>query len=760
MSSSAPDATTPGLIAQSVVDHAGLSPAGSARGSLGRAQSYAAGRKRSDLSCCYCQRLFSKPEHLKRHEDTHKGKRQHNCKLCHKTFGRPDSLKRHEKTHVRRLSHISFDEMSFIGESSETIDLSASMKLNAQPVNVSEISLSDRAASVSQQEFQVGDEAIQSEDLIPFPVEYAWPGAADILEILMNADAGWPMDVQMPLLDMNGTGTFDTCHNQSGTGEGSFARARQAMQHMSNLMQDLSFNLATEVESAGISSEYLDVCMNAFFERFVIIFPVVHQPTFSLKDCASPLLLNMIVLGSLFCATNETSNKVGYSNAEVLWRLAHAAVATSVSPTHLIEGFRANGRQWQSMLDQVNSVDMKTGVQLVMTALLGQTHAFLSQSRSTRNTSHTFHGLGFYWARQCEMSVSQSFSDVPTISSSSALKRRKWEAWAAQETRHRALLGHYILDGLISQFSGLPTSDRHVTNAMILPSSGIAYEALSADGWIQAMEQNPQSSMTFRQIYLDLFDSNIGFNYELSYFSVRVVLEGLQSLISDHRQAQGDFVGAKDLRAIDGALWRLLDTQIEGPVHSSHEKLDLLIRWHAICIERCVNTNILARHLCESYTIEQDLYNNKSCSDFDTLAWAETIEARRAILHASAIADLVMNLSLRRVPSIHIPFAVATSSSIFLAMLSCGYTGAGVPSVIHWRSVCLYDTNTRVDLAASRPVDIFLDLSHNIWNPATSSRNFLYNLNSLQAVLGSLSLTWGIAKEMNVLIHRLICSMI
>lgn len=382
------------------------------------------------------------------------------------------------------------------------------------------------------------------------------------------------------------------------------------------------------------------------------------------------------------------------------------------------------------------------------------------QSRSTRTTSHTFHGLGFYWARQCEMSVSQPFSDVPPISSPPALKRQKWEAWAAQETRHRALLGHYILDGLISQFSGLPTSDRHVTNAMVLPCSGIAYEAPSVDSWILAMNQNPQSSTTFRQIYLELFDPAADFSHQLSSFSIRVVLEGLQSLISDHRQAQGLFVGAKDLRAVDGALWRVLDTQIESCLRSADEKLDLLLRWHAICIELCVNSNLLARHLCECYSIEQDLYNNKSRAAFDTPAWVESREARRAILHASAIADLVMNLSLRKAPSIHIPFAVATSSTVFLAMLSCGYTGVGVPSVVHWQSVCFHNPDTRLGLAARRPVDLFLDLSQNIWNPATSGRNLSYNLSSLQAVLGSLSSIWGIAKDMHVLTHRLMESMI
>lgn len=110
---------------------------------------------------------------------------------------------------------------------------------NGPPVKVGEISLPDAADTASVHNYPIRDEGMLEESPMSLPVEHAWPEAADILEILMNADAGWPMDVHMPLLDMNASATSDTCHAQSGNGEGSFARAQQAMQHMSNLMQDL-----------------------------------------------------------------------------------------------------------------------------------------------------------------------------------------------------------------------------------------------------------------------------------------------------------------------------------------------------------------------------------------------------------------------------------------------------------------------------------------------------------------------------------------
>ena len=348
-------------------------------------------------------------------------------------------------------------------------------------------------------------------------------------------------------------------------------------------------------------------------------------------------------------------------------------------------------------------------------------------------TSHAFHGLGFYWARQCHMPVTQSFSDIPTLDCPLERKLQQWHTWAAQETCHRALLGHYILDGIISQYSGLPTSDRHVTNTMILPSSNAAYEASSVDMWIQAMSTEPQSTITFCQVYTSLFKIGREIDLELSPFSTRVILEGLQSLISDNRQANSFFVGAQDHAAISGALWRLLDTQINSPAQSKEEKLDLSLRWHAICIELCMDSNMTIRHLCQMHSVEQDLYS-KSPAFVDIAAWTTTSEARRAVLHASAILKLTMELSLGRMQSIHIPFAMMSASIIFLALLSQGITSAAIPAVSDWKRVCFpYDSVVSI-CDSTMQVDQFLNHSRQVWNVANNARSFYHNLNTLQAV--------------------------
>ncbi|KAF2010881.1 hypothetical protein BU24DRAFT_355592 [Aaosphaeria arxii CBS 175.79] len=49
-----------------------------------------------------CRRRFKRPEHLKRHAETHSGKLNHHCKICFKGFGRNDNCQAHYDTHIRR----------------------------------------------------------------------------------------------------------------------------------------------------------------------------------------------------------------------------------------------------------------------------------------------------------------------------------------------------------------------------------------------------------------------------------------------------------------------------------------------------------------------------------------------------------------------------------------------------------------------------------------------------------------------------------
>ncbi|KAI8711139.1 hypothetical protein NCS52_01489300 [Fusarium sp. LHS14.1] len=56
------------------------------------------------LRCNICDKVFSRSEHLVRHENIHLQENPIECKHCGKAFGRKDSAKRHELLHMRETS--------------------------------------------------------------------------------------------------------------------------------------------------------------------------------------------------------------------------------------------------------------------------------------------------------------------------------------------------------------------------------------------------------------------------------------------------------------------------------------------------------------------------------------------------------------------------------------------------------------------------------------------------------------------------------
>ncbi|KAF4498282.1 C2H2 type zinc finger domain [Fusarium agapanthi] len=98
----------------------------------------------------------------------------------------------------------------------------------------------------------------------------------------------------------------------------------------------------------------------------------------------------------------------------------------------------------------------------------------LKGRKDLKLTSQVFHSLGFNWANQNNISRPRSFQQSPgEISEECA-----WKQWAADEVYHRALVGHYILDGQLSYLSGQPgTATLYAANTLRLSASSKAYEA-------------------------------------------------------------------------------------------------------------------------------------------------------------------------------------------------------------------------------------------------------------------------------------------
>ncbi|KIV96968.1 hypothetical protein PV10_00778 [Exophiala mesophila] len=512
-----------------------------------------------------------------------------------------------------------------------------------------------------------------------------------------------------------------------------------AIQDLSHMINTTSADVTSEAHNVGLTSVFLDGCLHMFFTRFVPSFPVVHAPTFVFKEWTHPLLLNAIALGSLFMGKSDYVAK-----GEVLWRLAHTAVATS----------------WPSLIKHRGPRDSCCGVQLVLTALLGQVYAMMSKNVVLRQTAQVFHSLGFYWARETGMYDFswQDWSDIQEPSQVSELNDESWRRWAARETQLRALLGHYILDGQISEYSGSPTCQRHTTHSLPIPSPDSVFEASTATQWFAAQREQTGEHTHFLGYFSSLFSPNFHLRHmgvSLTGFTASVLLEGLKSIVSDKPKIEVNAVGLPSQPEIARALGHLYGCIVQSTALNSVVKQAILLRWHTIGIDAAVKSGWLCQNLCRYHNLEQNIFNGAKGPAIELLSWSRSSLARLALLHATCIHDILRDLPMTRTQSVHVPSAAFSAGVVYCAFMTTGTSNIRVPDVLHWESLLLVDHDgplpvTNADL--DRGARLFLRDT-----PTTQglNTNIVYDLNLFCNTLQNLEQVWGFAGIMYSTLDRL-----
>ncbi|KAJ6179693.1 hypothetical protein N7519_010154 [Penicillium mononematosum] len=673
------------------------------------------------LVCRVCQKAFSKAEHLRRHE---------RCQ-CRRPFARQDALTRHEKLHARAINAKN--------GSSEVHLPPHPTSLNSLPSwDTTSASTGDPAStsatSHSWDESHPGDHASMHNVASELDFELVWPDSEDLFQSLMSSDTTdqW----QMPLgtlpfppvvQDMNGMSfgspnLFDD--HRSTVGEIPSGGGHQAVQDVTEMVTSSSSSVTAAVKATSITSVFLDECLHMFFVRFIPTFPILHRATFVFRECTHALLLNAIAIGSLYLGPKDSVAK-----GEALWRLAHTALSTS----------------WQSMITHNGPYDACKGVQLMITALLGQIYGALSKNRAIRTTSQVFHPLGFLWARHCGMYDSEPYSldNLPSVDAPAAEKEHQWRIWSAREIQQRSLLAYYVLDGLVAQTSSDGASSRHVANPLSLPSSEEAFDASTANEWLAHMHSQKPDQSSFRTIFRSLFPPVGNFRtleYRFSAFSLRVVLEGLQSLTSEFDDNELA-VGVPSQSDVRRALAQVHET-ISMSIHfTAAERLEILLRWHTHVSGGCGTVR----------------------PGFDLVKWANSEDARRAVLHAVAIQDIVEQLPRGRAHAVHMPSSLFAAATIFVVFSLAGVATVNLPRNTVWQDALLSHSDLNLGNEDIRPrsgseTKRFVEDGNGASSlplPIGGSvRNLLYELNSMQKLFRCLSSQWGIAHDMEDIIAQ------
>jgi hypothetical protein len=188
--------------------------------------------------------------------------------------------------------------------------------------------------------------------------------------------------------------------------------------------------------------------------------------------------------------------------------------------------------------------------------------------------------------------------------------------------------------------------------------------------------------------------------------------------------------------------------------------MELLIRWHSILLNLAAPSTALCRRICVAFDIQQKLHgtSREDLTGFDLAAWSQSSDALRAVLHALAIQDIVERMPLGHSHAIHFPSAIFAVSTIYSARCIGGFPSISAPRTVGWETVWEVDLPGTAQLnplmTPNENAKAFLNGEYSRSTPNATTKNLVYELNSLQITLNSISSRWGVSHEMDGVLQR------
>ncbi|KAL3436070.1 cytochrome P450 [Aspergillus tetrazonus] len=655
-------------------------------------------RKKLNLPCNFCPKRYTKREHLQSSDCVDTGSRPYRCTFCGRRFSRQVVLNRHLRVHSDPAR-------------SDAAEATGHTETRAQGTQQTLIGptdwplASDHDASLAQLpdsrylplcESPMGDTRPIPADLAP---GLLWPDSEGLLENIMSVD---PFVWQQPLAlapstlgIVDGSEEFAGNRNhQSSCGNTIADDGRHAVQSLSSLLSDTFSTVTASASLTGLTSRFLDGSLHMFFEKIIPTFPIFHRPTFVFRD-------------SLFLGSADAVAKA------LLWRLSHTAVATS----------------WHTMITWRRTSDSCAGVELVQTVLLSQIYA--AMSKTFRTTSQVFHGLGIHWPSHCGMYDAANTVTLPRPTDRPRVKCRAWYRWIAQETMLRTLLGLYIVDGVVSQFSGNLTFARHTANPLALPSCDAVFNASSADDWIHLLQKYPATPIRFCDIYHDPFQET----------------QGHQMLVTKMNRTNPPPVGAPSRQNLMSALRELRQHILNNQRLTPTDRLTALLQWHSICLDTVVSTARGTRRMCHLFGIGLSIFGGSQREEgqINPTRWAQSAAGRATLLHAINTQTIAAQLRLGMAYDINIPGAVFAAATTYSSFTLAGVSKIVYPATIDWDTVLM---------AFRWTMQCTLNFVTGYFDPTGMPRDkyvvreLSYDLTAMRTLLRGLSLQWGVAVEM------------
>lgn len=334
---------------------------------------------------------------------------------------------------------------------------------------------------------------------------------------------------------------------------------------------------------------------------------------------------------------------------------------------------------------------------------------------------------------------------VASIHESSSEKDKRWKAWASQEAFRRSILGYYILDGLMADLSGRPTTVRHLSNMLPIPSDDSLFYASTADEWLAELQKQGDDGLTFSELYESLLEGKPIKYRPFSYLTIRVILEGIHSCVGEHK-SNGDRV-AKEIPSRAALYQILIRLRSDHLLHlSASDRIEHEIRWHVICISLVIDLSEIQAQLNDPL---QEVF--AGCVD----SWLGSTNLRCALLHSTAILNLCQQISFGRSHCIHIPSALFAATTIHIGILHCLFQAKEkqclwIPQLTDWDDIRRVVYKDPAVLETTQDISeavTFLTWSMPELAAKTPVQNLRGDVTTMLALLQQLGIYMGISRE-------------
>lgn len=184
--------------------------------------------------------------------------------------------------------------------------------------------------------------------------------------------------------------------------------------------------------------------------------------------------------------------------------------------------------------------------------------------------------------------------------------------------------------------------------------------------------------------------------------------------------------------------------------------------WHTICLDSCKDSSLICKSVCSRYGIVQHVCGATEIlkQDIDLINWTNTDNARKALLHAIAIQEIVEQLPRGRAHVIHIPGSLFAAATVYCVFSLCGLTTVNTPYLVDWPTAL--STNYATCAIPGQPDTISQSETKRYMRgeycvssgTIGATKNLLYELNSMQKLFRCLCSQWGVAYDMEDVVDQ------